>query len=562
LGAMRVRSEVLDRRYQFEYDIGLWTFGTCQVLRDRQTGELFTCKTVPKALVKGRTDIMARLNEVRELKHPHLCPISDLLQDKQHFFIIYNRCNGGDIGDWMDRLEENEWLQEHTIAAYMGQVLAALTYCHSQRMYHRDLRPCSVMLSSKLPDASVLVCDVGLASIFDPDHKTQQSNPSPFTAPELRSASGRVSGGAPDVWSVGAIIHALLIGHPPDEQGFELLNPSWLFRGAPDREAWSARTPASRDLVRRLLQTAGDRPTTARVLQHPWLRSVVLPRPAHGPESGMEVRHRTLCYMVAVLLIPVEVQQRELLGLRQALAQADVDYDGFVPLDVAQEILMVRLSMRDQDLASPSDVGKVLELIDVRNTGVCDLCGLTCALLIIKHQPRGQVNDAAPDYAAGIVGGRRRRWLGPAELSDVLLTRVLTVYGCLPGPAVHVLDLAERLCTPTGHEMQAHGGVNYDEVIGSLSQDVDLDRATLASELLSSTGRGTPLSWGCDSLAGLDFEQDMCWQPPLSLSLDFLDSFLKKALFSCGASTEVDGKSARKYKDCTSNSHCFISANI
>mmetsp|Transcript_50527 Transcript_50527/g.97656 ORF Transcript_50527/g.97656 Transcript_50527/m.97656 type:complete len:562 (+) Transcript_50527:52-1737(+) len=561
---MRVRSEVLDRRYQFEYDIGLWTFGTCQVLRDRQTGELFTCKTVPKALVKGRTDTMARLHEVRDLKHPHLCPISDVLQDQQHFFIIYQRCSGGDIGDWMDRLEENEWLQEHTIAAYMGQVLAALTYCHSQRIYHRDLRPCNVMLSSKLPDANILVCDVGLASIFDPDHKTQQSNPSLFTAPELRSASGRVSGGAPDVWSVGAIIHALLIGHPPEEQGFEPLNPSWLFRGAPDREAWSARTPASRDLVRRLLQTAGDRPTTARVLQHPWLRSVVLPKPARGPETGTEVRHRTLCYMLAVLLIPAEVQQREVLGLRQALAQADVDYDGLVPLDVAQEVLMVRLGMRDQNLASPSDVAKVLEIIDVRNTGVCDLCGLTSALAVIMYQPRGQ--DGSLDFAMGTVGGRRRRCPGAAELSELLLTRFFAVYGCLPGPAVHVLDLTERLCTATGYEMQAHAGVNYEEVIGSLSQDVDLDRETLASELLSSTGRGTPLSWGCDSLAGYEFEQDMCWQPPLSL--DFMDSFLMKALLSCGVSNDVDGfgasgkKPARKYQDCTPNNHCFISANI
>lgn len=276
--------------------------------------------------------------------------------------------------------------------------------------------------------------------------------------------------------------------------------------------------------------------------------------------------------MIAVLLIPVEVQQRELLALRQALAQADVDYDGFVPLHVAQEVLITRLRMREQDLASPGEVTKVLEMIDVRNTGVCDLCGLICALLVIRQQAQDKVNDGSPGYdsfstvrSGQVPGGRRRRWLGPTELSDVLLTRLLSVYGCLPGPAVHVLDLAERLCTPTGHEMQAHAGVNYEEVIGSLSQDVDLDRETLVSELLSSTGRGTPLSWGCDSLAGLEFEDDMCWQPPL-MSLDFVDSFLKKALFSCGVSNEVDGLAAsgraRKYQDCTPNNHCFISANI
>merc|ERR1719436_1235042 len=133
-----------------------------------------------------------------------------------HYFIISDRCSGDDLAEWMEHLlEEDSWVQEQTVAEYTRQALIALAHSHSNRVYHRDLRPSNLVLSSAATDAVIKVCDCGLMPILDPEAEAAQQNPSPYTAPELLTGLGRAVGGAPDMWSVGAIAHLLLVGHAP-----------------------------------------------------------------------------------------------------------------------------------------------------------------------------------------------------------------------------------------------------------------------------------------------------------------------------------------------------------
>ncbi|CAK0868083.1 unnamed protein product [Prorocentrum cordatum] len=136
-------------------------------------------------------------------------------------------------------------------------------------------RPSSLALTSKLPDASVLLCDLGLADALDPDGSSICWNANPYTAPELLPEDGAGAGHAgpaADLWSLGAVAHALLVGHAPCQEA-----PSWRGRGShiePRREgsSWVERSALSYDFVRGLLKEADCRPTAAAALQHPWLR--------------------------------------------------------------------------------------------------------------------------------------------------------------------------------------------------------------------------------------------------------------------------------------------------
>ena len=59
----------------------------------------------------------------------------------------------------------------------------------------------------------IKVVDFGIANILDPDNSIIQSHPNEYTVPELLKTSEPQKGGAADMWSVGAIAHALLVGN-------------------------------------------------------------------------------------------------------------------------------------------------------------------------------------------------------------------------------------------------------------------------------------------------------------------------------------------------------------
>ena len=161
--AMGLRSEVLDPKYIFEHDLGLWNFGAMGVLKERKTGAQKLCKTVSKALVPDRGAALTRLRQLQNLKHPHLCAIYEVLEDGQNFFILTEKLRGGDIENWLNDIDEStHWLAEQTVAAYICQALVALAHCHSINAFHNDLKPNNVLLSSKLPDAVVMVTGIYL----------------------------------------------------------------------------------------------------------------------------------------------------------------------------------------------------------------------------------------------------------------------------------------------------------------------------------------------------------------------------------------------------------------
>ncbi|RYG16256.1 serine/threonine protein kinase, partial [bacterium] len=97
------------------------------------------------------------------------------------------------------------------------RVIDCLAFCHEVGVIHRDLKPANLFIT----DASeIKVLDFGVAQMRDDDLASASSK-----APEARSAvgtpaymspeqaMGRDVDGRTDLFSVGAILHALITGH-------------------------------------------------------------------------------------------------------------------------------------------------------------------------------------------------------------------------------------------------------------------------------------------------------------------------------------------------------------
>lgn len=516
---MKKVSPSLQRRYVFEYDVGRWTFGTLQVLRDRETGQLKNCKSVPKDQLRvNGGSITASLRGLMELRHPHLSNATDVMEDEAAYYIISDLCAGGDVADWLHRMDEGNWLQEQTCASYIRQVVLALAHCHAQQVFHRDLKPSGLLMTSKLPDASVKVTDVGLATLFDPDNMIAKEQPSAYIAPEVLEGSATVQTGAADMWSVGAIAHALLVGHAPTESSSSM-SAGWSLaasvRNGSGDEGWSERSALSRDFVARCLRPANERPTAAQALQHPWLKSLIPIGGVHvraDNDIAREARHKTLCYTLAILLVPVLVPFRDFEQLRNAFMQCDIDRDGFVPTrSVGQRLLMSRCSLAEA-------VAAAVSISDVGKEEVMDLCAAAVSDLIAREF-----------FAAGPTGAPLAGPLRATDLAPRMLKRFLEVFGDRKQPIVSGAGIRAKLRTATARDFETHAGVHYDELLACLPEDQPVDSQLLASQLSINAGRGTPLA-GARDLPILQDDWNSGWSPMSFFGIDFA-GFLK----SCGA---------------------------
>eukprot|EP00927_Polykrikos_kofoidii_P022787 TRINITY_DN21167_c0_g1_i2.p1 TRINITY_DN21167_c0_g1~~TRINITY_DN21167_c0_g1_i2.p1 ORF type:complete len:530 (+),score=79.71 TRINITY_DN21167_c0_g1_i2:23-1591(+) len=499
---MAARRGILDQKYIFEYDIGCWTFGTIQVLRDRETSQLRTCKTVPKATLQHTSGVLARLRALQELQHPHIANILDIIEDQSSFYIISEALPGGGVDEWLQRLDESNWVEEQTCAAYTRQIVLALTHSHAAQVHHRDLRPSSLQLTSKLPDATVKVSDFGLAAILDSDNAIVQKYPNAYIAPEVLFGGDTVRPSTADMWSVGAIAHALLVGHAPTENsggrhsGWKL---AARVRGGDD-DHWADRSALSRDFVVRLLRPVGERPTAAKALQHPWLKGTMPIGGVHlraQNDVAREARHKTLCYTLAVLLVPVMLPYRDFEQLKIAFQQSDSDHDGLITRSAAQRLLLQRCPFQEAVTAA-------ISIADVGKEDVADLCAATIADLIARDF-----------FASGSTGAPLVGPLRATDLAPRLLKKFFEVFGDKRQPVVSAHTVRSKLRTATARDFATLAGVHYDEILACLPEDQVVDTQVLASQLSVNAGRGTPLA-GSD-LAPL--KEENTWSAPWSLDV-------------------------------------------
>lgn len=483
---MAIRRGVLDKTYIFEYDVGQWMFGTIQVLKEKESGELRTCKTVPKRLLKTTSGVLARLTALKELRHPYICSVMDALEDNDNFYVIMEFTQGGDIQDWMERMDETNWLQEQTCATYVKQAVLALAHSHAAYAYHRDLRPSNLSLTTKLPDAVIKVSDIGLAAILDPDNSLVQKHPTAYTVPEILKTREPVKSGIVDMWSIGIIAQSLLVGHAPAENLSGKPSSAWkLSRRMPvvEDDGWNDRSDMARDFVQRLLRPASERPTAAKALNHPWLKALTSfgsPNSSADNNVARELRHKTLCYTLGVILLPVIVPYRDFEKLRHAFQQHDPDRDGYIPRAVAQSLLLSRCSLTEAVIPA-------LSIVDIDRVDVLDLCAIACADLIVREF-----------FAAGPTGAPL---VGPFRATDLaarMLKRFFDVFGDrrdgAPQAFVSTSALRAKLRTATAREVEFHANVRYDDLISCLPEDRPVDTQILTSQLTAAAGKGTPLS--------------------------------------------------------------------
>jgi len=230
-------------------------------------------RTAPMAMV--RTDIENEISLCLNMPyHPHVIDVIDAWEDGNSHVIIMELCAGG-------HLPKMRCADAPRVAWIAKQMLSALSHIHACGICHRDLKPDNFLLTRPLgdPESAVVLIDFSMASRAR--RMSVACGSRRYLAPEvLEEACYSFSR---DVWSVGAMIHELLLGRlpVPGRSDSDILQhigqfTEVVFQGSDCDEA---RCPAAaRELLSQLLRRdPRTRPTALEALSHPWLMKVQLP---------------------------------------------------------------------------------------------------------------------------------------------------------------------------------------------------------------------------------------------------------------------------------------------
>jgi tetratricopeptide (TPR) repeat protein len=190
-----------------------------------------------KRLLPGASATAADLHRLRreaeaaaQLDHPNIVPIYEVGEEDGRPFFSMKLVEGGNLAQWIAdcgvRLADAD--HQRASARLLAQVARAVHHAHQRGILHRDLKPANILLQTGDPSGpsalgplhSVmpLVTDFGLAKWTAADSNMTQSGtvvgtPS-YMAPEQALGQKSLTTAA-DVYSLGAILYAMLTGRPP-----------------------------------------------------------------------------------------------------------------------------------------------------------------------------------------------------------------------------------------------------------------------------------------------------------------------------------------------------------
>ncbi|KAJ5676764.1 uncharacterized protein N7477_002397 [Penicillium maclennaniae] len=242
---------------------------------------------------------------LRELAHPNIVRLHEMVETDRHIGIIMEYASGGELFDY---ILNNRYLKDNSARRLFAQLISGVGYLHKKGIVHRDLKLENLLLDR---NRNIIITDFGFANTFDPTDPLdeeieynltnkeyvkrkrldklgpdgfrrgdlmQTSCGSPcYAAPELVVSDSLYTGRKVDVWSCGVILYAMLAGYLPfddDPANPDGDNINLLYKYIVTTPLTFPEyvTPHARDLLRRILvPDPRKRADLFEVARHSWL---------------------------------------------------------------------------------------------------------------------------------------------------------------------------------------------------------------------------------------------------------------------------------------------------
>uniref|UniRef100_H2YQW6 non-specific serine/threonine protein kinase n=1 Tax=Ciona savignyi TaxID=51511 RepID=H2YQW6_CIOSA len=197
--------------YDIERTIGKGNFAVVKLATHIHTRAKVAIKIVDKTQLdkENLKKIYREIEIMKELRHPHIIKLYQVMHSEKTLYLVTEYASSGEI---FDHLVAHGRMAEREARIKFKQIVAAVYYCHSRHVVHRDLKAENLLLDA---GKNIKIVDFGFANYFKGEEllKTWCGSP-PYAAPELFEGKEYI-GPKVDVWSLGVVLYVLVCGSLP-----------------------------------------------------------------------------------------------------------------------------------------------------------------------------------------------------------------------------------------------------------------------------------------------------------------------------------------------------------
>ena len=257
--------------------IGVGSTGKVKLCVHIDTLNRYACKIIEKSYVRRQMSSIQIQREIAilsRLRHRNTVSLVSVQSTATRIFIIMELVVGSELYDEVRRLR---YVGEPYARFLFRQLVDGLEYCHSHRIFHRDIKPDNLLVDVR---RTLKITDFGLAALKGSDDDpesvlesltlhTRCGTPQ-YASPEvIKGDASGYSGDKVDMWGCGIILYVLTAGRLP----FDSPNAD---RMASDIIRCDVHYPPNLsdslvDLIKKLLHpNAKERYTFDDIRRHPW----------------------------------------------------------------------------------------------------------------------------------------------------------------------------------------------------------------------------------------------------------------------------------------------------
>ncbi len=201
-----------------------------------------------------RRRLRREMAATRRLRHPSIVRIEDLIERDEVVALVMELVEGATVRERVQSQGPLSWEEARPLLA---ELLAGLDEAHRAGIWHRDLNAEHVLLTE---DGGVKIVGFGMARVDELVALTMHTRVlGSLDAMAPERVLGMDYDGRADLYSVGAIAHELLLGHPPADgtmaEAFRVATEG----GGGDEAAMAGLDPVAQTFLRRAL--SADRST-------------------------------------------------------------------------------------------------------------------------------------------------------------------------------------------------------------------------------------------------------------------------------------------------------------
>lgn len=200
--------------YRIDQKIGSGGMGSVYYGVHTETDRVAAVKVLSAALAREEGFVERFSREIQALKKLNSLHIVKFFDDGSSedgsWYYAMEFVDGETLTSLINRKKKLAWTN---VADITLQIAAALKAAHDAGVVHRDIKPSNLMIT---PDGTVKLTDFGVAHMFATTRLTRTGGvvgTAEYMSPE--QARGQRATKRSDLYSVGAVMYAMLTGHPP-----------------------------------------------------------------------------------------------------------------------------------------------------------------------------------------------------------------------------------------------------------------------------------------------------------------------------------------------------------